>query len=863
MMAATAMVTVSACAFADNEMLDWSHLADLPDPMGRSGVFVGVHNDALIIAGGTNFPEPVWENQKLWYDDIYVLAKDGDRWQWHDGFSLPRPLGHGAAVSTEHGVVCMGGNDGDDVVYDEMFLLSWDPDQKTIHYRQLPPLPEPCAYSAAVRIGNVIYLAGGMHKEDLHAAMTNFWSLDISDINDTDAMKWKTLPPWPGPSRALNLLAAQHNGHEYCVYVMSGRRMSDSEEGRVEFLTDVYEFSPAVHSAGRGRSWRKRADLPRSVMAGTAIDLGQSHILVLSGDDGALWGRAEELQDTHPGFPKETYAYHTITNTWVKAGTMPSNQVTTSAVRWGADTVNDPIIIATGETRPRVRTPHIWSVRPNRYVQAFGAVNYAVIGLYLAGMVGVGVFFSFRNKNSDDFFRGGQRVPWFVAGLSIFATMLSSITFLAIPSRAFMSDWSFFLVNMMVIAVTPCVIIYFLPFFRRIDATSAYEYLEKRFNRFVRLFASASFILFQIGRMAIVLYLPALALAAITNLTEIQCILLMGGLSIIYCTMGGLEGVVWSDTIQSFVLLGGAILTLTLIVLRLDGGMESLFSIAAAEQKFHLVNWDFSASSITIAALWVVLLGGIGQSLVPYSSDMAVIQRYMSVSSIEHARRSIWTNTIAVVPTTFLFFGVGTALFVFYKTHPERLDPTFRNDAIFTLFIARELPMGIGGLLVAGIFAAAQSTISTSMNSCSAAFVTDFVRPFNLIKTEKNYLRLARIVTAVLGCLGTAIALIFVVSDIKSAWDVFMAILGLVGGSMCGLFCLGIFTVRTNGIGAVIGALSGAVGLYWVQGYTQVHFLLYATVGIVFCVVCGYLASLLFSGVHSGSTEGLTIHTTR
>ena len=141
-------------------------------------------------------------------------------------------------------------------------------------------------------------------------------------------------------------------------------------------------------------------------------------------------------------------------------------------------------------------------------------------------MVGVGAFFAFRNKSSDDFFRGGQRVPWFVAGLSIFATMLSSITFLAIPAKAYMTDWVFLLVNMMVVAVTPFVISYFLPFFRKIDATSAYEYLEKRFNRFVRLFASASFILFQIGRMAVVMYLPALALAAITPLTEIQCILI-------------------------------------------------------------------------------------------------------------------------------------------------------------------------------------------------------------------------------------------------------------------------------------------------------------------------------------------------
>lgn len=853
------MVAVSAEAFSEKAMLEWSLLADLPDPLGRSGVFVGVHNNALIVAGGTNFPEPVWENDKQWYDDIYVLSQDGNQWQWHEGFSLPRPLGYGAVVSTPYGVLCMGGNDAEQI-YDDVFLLSWDPVEKTIHHRQLPSLPRPCAYSAAARIGEQVYLAGGMSEEDLHTAMANFWSLDLSALDTPDVLEWKTLPSWPGPSRALNLAAAQHNGHEYGVYVMSGRRMSDSEDGRVEFLTDVYEFSPTAYASGKAEPWRKRAELPRSVMAGTAVDVGQSHLFVLSGDDGSLWGRAEELKDAHPGFPKRALAYHTITNTWIDAGPIPANQVTTHAVRWG-DAVNSPILLAAGEMRPRVRTPKIWSIVPCQQRKAFGAVDFSVIGLYLLLMIGVGVFFAFRNKSSDDFFRGGQRVPWFVAGLSIFATMLSSITFLAIPAKAYMTDWVFFLVNMMVVAVTPFVILYFLPFFRKIDATSAYEYLEKRFNRFVRLFASASFILFQIGRMAVVLYLPALALAAITPLTEIQCILMMGVLSIVYCTLGGLEGVVWTDTIQSFVLLGGAILTLGLILTRLEGGFDSFVTLAAAEHKFHLINWDFSASSITTAALWVVLLGGIGQSLVPYSSDMAVVQRYMSVSTIERARRSIWTNAIAVVPTTILFFAVGTALFVFYKSHPERLDPTFRNDAIFTLFIARELPMGIGGLLVAGIFAAAQSTISTSMNSCSAALVTDFVRPFNWIQSETRYLLLARVITAGLGCLGTALAVLFIVSDVKSAWDMFMTILGLVGGAMCGLFCLGIFTVRTNGIGAVIGAIGGAAGLYWVQGHTQVHFLLYATVGVVFCVAAGYISSLFFAAPRAESVEGLTIHT--
>lgn len=871
--AAIAMLMTGACGAQPQQRvssLHWSALPDLPDALGRAGVFAGVHQDALLIAGGANFAQPVWETGKTWHDDIYVLTRDAlnpAEYQWHEGFKLPAPRAYGASVSTSDGLLCIGGSD-DRRLYDEVFLLQWNPADQAIQIKPLPPLPSPCAYMSAAAIGSVIYVAGGTAQEPLETAMNNFWSLDMSKINQP-AFQWEILPPWPGPSRAFNITAAQHNGSTDCIYVISGRRSGDS--GEVELLTDVYEFSPASYSSapsdqtgrdqGKISPWRKRSDIPQCRMGGSAVKIGQSHLFVLGGDDGTLYGQGDILKDRHPGFSKRAFAYHTITDVWTDAGPMPANQVTTTAVRWGTDPVTDPIIIPSGEIRPRVRSAKIWKIMPLSEEKYFGLIDFSVLGLYLALMIGVGVFFSFRNKNSNDFFRGGQRVPWFVAGLSIFATMLSSITFIAIPAKAFATDWVYFIVNLCVVIVAPFVIWFFLPFFRKIDATSAYEYLDKRFNRFVRLFASASFILFQIGRMAVVMYLPALALAVITPMTMIQCILLMGILSLIYCTMGGLEAVVWTDSIQSFILLGGALLSILLIIARVDGGMTQLVTEAVNQDKFHMINWDFSSGSFAAAALWVVFLGGIGQSLVPYSSDMAVVQRYMSVPDIRQARRAIWTNAIAVIPASLLFFGVGTALFVFYRHHPERLDPTFKTDAIFPMFIARELPVGIAGLVVAGIFAAAQSTISTSMNSVSSAFVTDFVRPLNLVKTEQDYLKLARWITLTVGLLGTAIAVLLATSDIKSVWDQFMKILGLFGGSLCGLFCLGIFTTRTNGKGAVIGAIAGAVGLFCVQQYTQTNLLLHATVGITICYLTGYLSSLLFAPPPSAAIKGLTIYT--
>ena len=431
---------------------------------------------------------------------------------------------------------------------------------------------------------------------------------------------------------------------------------------------------------------------------------------------------------------------------------------------------------------------------------------------------------------------------------------------MAIPAKAYATDWIYLMINVMILAITPFVVYLILPFFRRINATSAYEYLEKRFNVFLRLFASASFVLFQIGRMAIVMFLPALALHAITPFEVWHCIVLMGILSIAYCTLGGFEAVIWTDTVQSIVLLGGAGLSLLLIIANLNGGIAEFVSIASAADKFHFANLEFGTMSFTTTALWVVVLGALGQNTVSYTSDQAVIQRYLSTSTRKKAAKAIWLNGIMAIPAGLLFFSMGTALFVFYKTNPEKLDPTFQTDAIFPLFIAQQLPTPIAGLVIAGIFAAAQSTISTSMNSTSTAIVTDFVRRFDLLATERAYLNCARALTLILGLLGTMLALLFASGDIKSLWDQFITVIGLFGGSMAGLFLLGIFTRRTTSTGAAIGAVVGVLTIYLVKTFTRTHFVLYAMVGIVACFIAGYLASFAF-GKNNRSLTGLTIYT--
>lgn len=272
--------------------------------------------------------------------------------------------------------------------------------------------------------------------------------------------------------------------------------------------------------------------------------------------------------------------------------------------------------------------------------------------------------------------------------------------------------------------------------------------------------------------------------------------------------------------------------------------------------NFH---WDVTSTQI---ALWVVIVGAIAQNLSSYTADQAVVQRYMTTANQKLAARSIWTNAVLTIPATLLFFGIGTALFAFYRSHPYKLDPTITTDQIFPLFIAREMPIGIAGLIVAGVFAAAQSTVSTSMNSTATAIVTDVMRPFRMCNSEAGYLNAARCWTFLIGVVGTMLGLVFVNPDIKSLFDSFIKVIGLFMGVLGGLFVLGALTRRANATGAMIGAIIGAGVMFYLWQFTAVNGYLYTASGISTCLTVGYLSSLVFPRPARDLT-GLTIYTLR
>ena len=817
--------------------LSWKALPPLPDDLGFAGAYAGVSNGALLVAGGANFPDgPPWEGHaKRWHDRIFVLERSDGEWR-QASETLPRPLGYGVSLTTKRGVLCIGGSDPERH-YAETFLLYWA--NGRVGRTELPPLPVPLANAAGAMVGDVAYVAGGMDSPTATIASKRFFSMDLAD----ERSRWRELEPWPGPERMLPVAGA----HAGSFFLFSGAQLIPGADGKTtrRFLTDCYRFSPAS-------GWTRIADLPRPALAAPspAAAVGQSHLFVLGGDDGTdFFGPPQQ----HRGFARDVLAYHTITNTWVRAGEIAGiPQAVTPLVAWAGG-----YVIPSGETRAAVRTPEVRLLTTAQAKSSFGWVNYVTLGLYPLVMLGISWLVG-KKQTSDEFFRGGQRIPWWAAGISIYATMLSSITYMAIPAKAYATDWAYFFSTFAIVALAPVVAFIYLPFFRQLNVTSAYEFLEKRFNVATRWFGSASFLLLQLGRTAVVLYLPSLALATVTRFDIVTCILLMGAISILMTFLGGVEAVIWTDVAQTVILLAGVIVSLVFVIFRSDLTVGAMVDIAAADQKFFgAMRWDWDWAVATVP---VIFFGNLLSNLIAYTASQDVVQRYLTTKDQKQAARAILANAALTIPSSILFFALGTALFVFYKTFPQRLDPQLKTDAIYPLFMVRELPAGVAGLVVAGIFAAAQPT--SNLNSMATAFVTDFYRRTRPDASDAAVLRLAQRLTVLFGVMGTGAALVVAALRMESAWDWFLQMIGLTGAALAGLFALGIFTRRAHGIGALVGAAASVIVLACVWYGGRVHLLLFGGIGIVVCFVVGYAASLILPG-ESRPLDGLTIFTTR
>lgn len=434
---------------------------------------------------------------------------------------------------------------------------------------------------------------------------------------------------------------------------------------------------------------------------------------------------------------------------------------------------------------------------------------------YLVGITLFGSSFFRKNKTESAFTLGGNQIPGWVIGMSIFATFISSISFLALPGNAYLGNWNAFAFSLSIPVALLIAVKYFVPLYRRINSPSAYTFIEQRFGAWARVYVSACYLLTQITRVGTILYLLALALNAVVG-WDIATIIVVTGVAVtVYSLLGGFEAVVWTDAIQGIILIGGALLTVVFIVLKMPEGMGQIFTIAAEHNKFSL--GSLSASLIE-PTFWVVLVYGLFINLQNYGIDQNYVQRYMASKTDEQAKRSAFWGGMIYVPVSALFIFIGTALFAFYHSGAAQLPAEIasRADRIFPYFIVHELPVGVTGILIASVFAAGMSTVSTSFNSSATVFLTDYYKRYKKTPvTDQQALRVLHVSSLLISVLGIGVALAMI--NVQSALDAWWKLASIFSGGMLGLFLLAAFTHFTQSKSAFLGMVAGVLVIAWMS----------------------------------------------
>ncbi|MDF1738325.1 MAG: sodium:solute symporter [Verrucomicrobiales bacterium] len=441
-------------------------------------------------------------------------------------------------------------------------------------------------------------------------------------------------------------------------------------------------------------------------------------------------------------------------------------------------------------------------------------IDLIVLVVYLVIVVGLGIWLAKRSKTTEGFMAAGGALPGWAVGLSIFGTFVSSISFLANPGKAFDANWNPFVFGLSLPLAAWVATRYFVPFFRKTGEISAYSHLEARFGPWARVYAVVCYLLTQMGRVGTILYLVALALAPLTGWSVITIIILTGVLVTVYTLIGGIEAVIWTDVVQSIVLTLGIFLCLGVIFTGMPEGPGQVFAIAADADKFSLGSFGASLSEPTF---WVILIFGLFINLQNFGIDQSYVQRYATAESEKAAKKSVWLGALLYVPISALLFMIGTGLFAFYEAQPELLPESLgKGDKVFPHFISTELPVGITGILIAAVLAAAMSSVDSSLNGSATLTWCDIVKRFSKKEpSEATGMKVLHGATIVFGIVGTGAAL--AMTRVQSALDAWWKISSIFSGGILGLFLLGLIVKRANNVAAVTAVSIGVIVIFWMS----------------------------------------------
>ncbi len=727
---------------------------------------------------------------------------------------VPLDVPRGAAVAPYSGgwIMAGGASDGEPIAAVTKVDVSGGEPRAT----SLPDLPEAVTGAGAAVIADDLYVFGGGSGAGGAVPSKSFWILDLQNPE-----AWQPGPEFPGEARAGAAATEQYG--MLCLF---------GGTGAGGFLAETWVFRPVPLEGMKESGWKRMSDLPAGFVPAAAVPVGQAQIALL----GAEAASAPQL-------------FHTLTDAWCEFDALPG-LVSPRAAR----TDGGMVALGTGADGQ----PAAVALQTPRSVRDLAWPDYAFIVLYFAALAGIGYYFSRKQDTSAEFSLGNRNVKWWAAGISMFATGASAISFMAIPALSYATSliWLFPLVVMIPAYFVTAYLIY--PLLRRLEITSTYEYLERRFNRALRVIASLQCIIFQtVAKASIVLLLPALAISSVTGISVATSVLIMGIVTTIYTALGGFEAVIWTEVLQAALMLFAPLAIIWFCLEGLPGGFGEFVETGVAHAKFDLalLSWD-----ITVPAVWILLLGTFLTFTVAPAGDQPLIQRIYS-APLKEVRRVNATFTICGILIGALTYGMGITIFAYFRANPAMLDPMAQNDQIVPIFVAQAMPVGFAGMIIAAIFAAAMSTVASVMNSVATIFTEDFYVKFRPHSTGRQRLFTLKATSYVVGAIGTAVALFLAAQNLKSMMSVWIQFSALLGGGIVGVYTLGMFSRRANGFGAICGAVGSVIVTSAVKLYTDVHWAAYIPIAIISCIVLGYLCS--FFSTSRKNLDGLTVFTAR
>ena len=469
-------------------------------------------------------------------------------------------------------------------------------------------------------------------------------------------------------------------------------------------------------------------------------------------------------------------------------------------------------------------------------------IDIIVFLLFTGGVVAFGCSFFKKKGTSEEFTSAGRSLPGWVVGMSIFATYVSSISYLGYPGKAFSGDWNAFVFSLSIPIASYFAARYFVPFYRSQDSISAYSFLENRFGPWARIYASSCYLLTQIARTGSILYLLALPMNVLLG-WHIQTIIIVTSVAIVlYSMLGGMKAVIWTEAIQGIILIGGALVCMFILLFDMPGGPVQTFSIAMEDGKFSLGSFG---SSLSESTFWVCLIYGIFTNLQNYGIDQSYVQRYHTAKNEKEAKFSALFGGYLFIPVSAVFFMIGTGLYAFYKVHPGILPDGVGADYVFPFFIVNELPVGLTGLLIASIFAAGMSTIATSVTSSSTIILTDYYQHFRKHAGNRERMLVLKLSSVGVGVAGILVAFAFM--SVQSALDAWWALASIFSGGMLGLFLLGYISRKARKFDAVLGVVCGVILVCWIVISPFVHANLAIVFGTLLIFLVGFLSANLLN----------------